>query len=200
MKKFALVLASLLILGGVTANAQGVVVKGGYNYANVSIDKNVTVKDIKAGRSGWQIGVGYQTDVASGFSFQPELVYKVSGYRIDDVKDLRLGYLDIPLNLQWGPDLVIARPFIFAGPYVGIKVQNQFKGSNWTETDIETIKNGLKKAEFGLGIGIGINFWKLQIAGKYNWNFGAIANAGKVDYTTLQGKPRTFEISVGLIF
>ena len=199
MKKIAMVLASLLILGGVAANAQGVVVKGGWNYANVSIDKSVTVSDMKSGRSGWQIGVGYQTETSSGFSFQPELVYKVTGYKLSDATDLRLGYLEVPLNVQWGPDLVVARPFIFAGPYVGVKLTNSLKGSEGSQVTDEVIKH-LKKAEFGLGVGLGVNIFRFQIAGKYNWNFGAISDAASVDYTTLAGKPRTFEISVGFRF
>ena len=193
-----MVLAGLLILGGVAANAQGFVVKLGYNYANVSIDKSVTVSDMKAGRSGWQAGIGYQSEVSSGFSFQPEIVYKVSGYKLSDATDLRLGYLEIPVNVQWGPDLVVARPFIFAGPYVGIKLTNSLKGSE-SQLSEEVIKH-LKKAEFGLGVGLGVNVFKFQIAAKYNWNFGPIADAASADYTTLQGKPRTFEISVGFIF
>ena len=193
-----MVLAGLLILGGVAANAQGFVVKLGYNYANVSMDKSVTVSDMKAGRSGWQAGIGYQSEVSSGFSFQPEIVYKVSGYKLSDATDLRLGYLEIPVNVQWGPDLVVARPFIFAGPYVGIKLTNSLKGSE-SQLSEEVIKH-LKKAEFGLGVGLGVNVFKFQIAAKYNWNFGPIADAASADYTTLQGKPRTFEISVGFIF
>ena len=198
MKKLAMVLASLLILGGVAANAQGIIVKAGYNYANVSIDKNVTVADMKAGRSGWQAGIGYQTETSRGFSFQPELVYKVSGYKLSDATDLRLGYLEIPLNVQWGPDLWIARPYIYAGPYVGFKLTNSIRGS---ETQIaEQLKDQLNKAEFGLGVGIGVEIFKFQIAGKYNWNFGNLADAGSADYTTLQGKPRTFELSVAFKF
>lgn len=198
MKRLALLLAGLLFLGGVAANAQGFVVKLGYNYANVSLDQSVTVKDIQSGRSGWQIGAGYQTDVSSGFSFQPEVVYKVSGYKLSDATDLRLGYLEIPLNVQWGPDLWVARPFIFAGPYVGIKLTNSLKG---TESAVaqEVVKQ-LKKAEFGVGVGLGVNVFKFQIAAKYNWNFGPLAEAASADYTTLQGKPRTFEISVGFKF
>lgn len=202
MKKITLLLVSLFLLSGLAANAQHLVAKLGYNYANVSLDKNVSVADIKAGRSGWQLGVGYQTEPVNGFSFQPEIVYKVSGYKLSDATDLRLGYIDIPLNVQWGPDLLIARPFLFAGPYVGLKVSNSLKGTinDIPETTREDIIGGIKKAEFGLGIGIGVEVFKFQIAGKYNWNFGRIADAGSVDYTTLDGKPRTFEISVGILF
>lgn len=198
MKRIALLLVSILSLSVISAGAQGLIVKGGFNYNNVKIDKGVTVSDIKSGKSGWQIGVGYQSESSMGFSFQPELIYKVTGYKFSDVKNMNLGYLEVPLNVQWGPDLLIARPFIFAGPYVGLKVSNQFRGSDWTATDMETIKNGLNKAEWGLGAGLGINIFKFQITGKYNWNFGSIADTKQMP--DLASTPRTFEISVGLRF
>ena len=198
MKKIYLLVVSILCVGVLSAGAQGIIVKAGYNYNNVSLGKNTTVSDIKAGKSGWQIGVGFQSESSLGFSFQPEIVYKVMGYKFSDVKNMNLGYLEVPLNVQWGPDLLIARPFVFAGPYVGLKVSNQFRGSDWTDTDINQIKDGLNKAEWGLGIGLGINLFRFQIAGKYNWNFGSIANTTQLP--TLEGSPRTFEISIGLKF
>lgn len=192
MKKIALFLAGLLLMGGVAANAQHLIIKGGFNYSNA------TVEGIKSGKSGWQFGAGFQTESARGFSFQPELIYQVKGVKFNDAKNLNLGYLQVPLNVQWGPDLLIARPYIFAGPYVGIKVRNQFKGNNWNETDMKTIGNGLKKTEWGLGVGLGLDIFKFQISGKYNWNFGAIADTNALP--SLEGAPRSFEISVGLKF
>lgn len=202
MKRLAMVLAGLLLLGSLTANAQegALVVKAGYNYASLALDQNVTVQDMINGRSGWLLGVGYQTEVAKGFSFQPEVVYKVTGYQLSDAADLRLGYLEVPLNVQWGPDLLIARPFLFAGPYFGFKVTNTVKGTV-SETTANDVIDGLKKTEWGLGIGIGVNFFKFQIAGKYNWNFGRIADIADGGIPkTLQGKPRTFEMCVGIRF
>ena len=122
MRKISLLLVSLLCVGVLNAGAQGIIIKGGYNYSNVDINKSTTVSDIKKGKSGWQIGVGYQSESSHGFSIQPEIVYKVSGYKFSDVQNLNLGYVEVPVNVQWGPDLLIARPFIFAGPYVGQKV------------------------------------------------------------------------------
>ena len=198
MKKICLLLVSILCIGVLSAGAQSIIAKAGFNYNNVSLGKNTTVSDIKSGKSGWQFGIGYQSESSHGFSFQPEVIYKVTGYKLSDVKDMNLGYLEVPLNVQWGPDLLIARPFIFAGPYVGLKVSNQFRGSEWTDTDINQIKDGLNKAEWGLGIGLGINVLKFQIAGKYNWNFGSIADTTRLP--ELNGSPRTFEISIGLRF
>lgn len=202
MKKFYLLLAGIICMGVLSANAQGLIIKAGFNYNNVDLSKNTTVSDIKSGKTGWQAGVAYQSEASHGFSFQPELIYKVSGVKLTDATDLRLGYVDVPLNVQWGPDLLIARPFIFAGPYLGFKLSNTFKGTvnDIPETQRQDVIDGLTKVEWGLGIGLGINIFKFQVAGKYNWNFGKVSDVQINNLPTLQGTPRTFELSVGLRF
>ena len=194
MKKIALLLVSILCISALTVNAQGFIVKAGYNYSGSS------VKEIKSGRSGWQAGIGFQTEPNHGFSFQPELLYKVAGLKLSDGANLRLGYLELPLNVQWGPDLLVCRPFVFGGPYIGYKITTGASG------DIDPdIPSALNKFEYGLGAGLGINVWKLQIAGRFNWNLGNFANVKSAQqviqqYEELKGKARTFEISVGLRF
>jgi hypothetical protein len=194
MKKLSMLLVSILCLGVLNAGAQGFIVKAGWNYSGSS------VKEIKAGRNGWQAGIGYQTESTHGFSFQPEILYKVSGLKLSDAANLSLGYVEVPLNVQWGPDLLIARPFVFAGPYVGVKVRTAASSSVDTE-----VASALRKFEYGLGVGLGINVWKLQIAGRFNWNFGSFADVKSAQsviqqYESLKGKARTLEISVGLRF
>ena len=193
MKKLSLLLVSILCLGVLNAGAQGFIVKGGWNYSKSD------VKDIKDGHNGWQVGVGFQTESALGFSFQPELLYKVNGLKFSDGANLRLSHLEVPLNVQWGPDLLIARPFVFAGPFVGYNFKPSGKGISEEEV------NALRRFEWGVGIGLGINIWKLQVAGKYNWNFGSFADVTSAQsafahFDSLKGHPRTFEISVGLRF
>lgn len=203
MKKVTLLLVSVFCLGLFSANAQHLIIKAGYNYSNVSTNYSgasigTAMAYVQEGKSGWQLGVGYQTGSSMGFSFQPELIYKVTGYKFSDIKNMNLGYLEVPLNVQWGPNLLVARPFVFAGPYVGLKVSNQFRGSDWNDTDMEQIRDGLRAAEWGLGTGVGLNIFKLQLTAKYNWNFGSIADTDKLP--TLDSSPRTFEISLGLRF
>lgn len=196
MKKLSLLLVSILCLGVLNAGAQGLIVKAGWNYSSSA---KVTVQDIKAGRSGWHAGIGFQTGTAYGFSFQPELLYKVSGLKFSDGADLRLSSLEVPLNVQWGPDLLIARPFIFAGPFVGYRFKPS--GKNISEAEVKALNH----FEWGIGAGLGINFWKIQIAGKYNWNFGTLANVKSAHdamshFDNISGHIRTFEISVALKF
>jgi hypothetical protein len=195
MKKLSLLLVSILCLGVLNAGAQGLIVKAGWNYNKSS------VKEIKDGHSGWQAGIGYQTGTAYGFSFQPEILYKVNGLKLSDAADLSLSKIEVPLNLQWGPDLLIARPFILAGPYFGYS----FKVKSNVDGIPEEVIKSLNRFDFGVGVGLGINFWKLQIAGKYNWSFGTFANVKSAQdvlahFDNLKSHPRSFEISVALRF
>lgn len=195
MKKLALLFACLLFVGSMTAQAEGLVIKGGANFTNL--------KDMDSRPFGWQAGLGFQTEIPDGFGicFQPELIYKVYGVALSDAKDIRRGYVEIPLNVQLGlniGDNDSLHPFVFAGPYVGLNVANHFKGS-WNSTDEETIRNGFKKAQFGLGLGVGIDLWILQVTAKYNWNFGQISGA-TIDNISLQNSPRIVELCVGLNF
>ena len=195
MKKLTLLIVSILCFG-ILANAQGFIVKAGYNYSSSS---SVTVKDLKAGRSGWHAGIGFQTEPSHGFSFQPELLYKVSGLKFSDGADLRLSSLEIPLNVQWGPDLLIARPFIFGSPFLGYRFKPS--GKNISEADVKALKH----FEWGVGAGLGVEIWKLQIAGKFNWNFGTLADVKSAQeamshFDDISGHIRTFEISIALRF
>lgn len=193
MKKFALLLVSALLLTGVTANAQHAVVKAGFNYTNASVES------LKAGKTGWQVGVGFQTGQWTGFSLQPEILYKVKGVTLEDATKVSINSVEVPVNIQWGPDLLIARPFIFASPFLGVNLGTKFSKES---SLADTINKNLRRLEYGLGLGVGVNVWKLQITGKYNWNFGKITtwSDAQANVKGLDPAARTFELGVGLVF
>ena len=88
-----------------------------------------------------------------------------------------MGYLEVPVSLQWGPDLLIFRPFVDVTPYVGYALSNDLKADiaglvNITDSSWE----GKQRFEYGLGIGGGIDVWKLRLIARYNWNFGSLYN------------------------
>ena len=194
MKKIAFILVSLFLLGGVAANAQGLIVKAGFNYTNAS-----TIQDLRGGKSGWLAGIGFQTDSWTGFSLQPELLYKVKGVTLSDATKVAMNYVELPVNVQWGPDLLIARPFIFASPFLGYNIGTKFSKES---TLADTINRNFHRFEYGLGIGLGINIWKLQVTGKYNWNFGRITtwSDAQANVRGLDPAAKSFEIAVGLKF
>lgn len=172
MKRLFTIVFAALFLCGITVSAQpkwGVT--AGLNF-NTSKFSDI---DVKA-RTGWSVGATCLVDLPLGFSVQPSLLYHQKGANITDRVSQTMGYLELPVSVQWGPDLLIFRPFIDVTPYIGYALASDAKMSlpglnlDWNTWE------GKKRFEYGLGIGAGVNVWKLQVIARYNWNFGSLYN------------------------
>ncbi|MBQ2111860.1 MAG: PorT family protein [Bacteroidales bacterium] len=172
MKRFFTIVFAALFLCGITVSAQpkwGVT--AGLNF-NTS---KFTDIDVKA-RTGWSVGATCLVDLPLGFSVQPSLLYHQKGANITDRVSQTMDYLEVPVSVQWGPDLLIFRPFIDITPYIGYALASDVKMSlPGLDFDWDTWE-GKKRFEYGLGIGGGVNVWKLQVIARYNWNFGSLYN------------------------
>ena len=133
------------------------------------------IKEISVSKTtGYHAGITYKFRLPVGFAIQPSLLYSVKGAAAgDDISsvDFSVGYLELMPSFQWGPDLLLFRPYLDLSPYVGY-------GLN-TKASIPEFKDTLNKFEYGVGLGVGIEIWRLQIVGRYNWNFGTIASTVK---------------------
>lgn len=181
MKRFLIAVASLLLICSMQASAQGFGVTAGMNFNSTKIEDVKT--DVKA---GWNIGVTYGLDLPLGFSLQPSLVFiqKAADYSpVDAVTALqKVSSINIPVSVQWGPDLIVARPFIDVTPYLGYSMSNKLKGNLAGIVKGETsLANAF---EYGVGLGAGLNVWKLQAIVRYNWNFGTLGKLS--DFKDLQ--------------
>lgn len=180
MKRIIIIAAAMLM--AVTASAKGWGVTAGMNFNSAKI------KEIKMdAQAGWNVGVTYAFDLPLGFSIQPSLVYTqkgallerslAEGSLIEDLTTVKLnqtvGSLNLPVSVQWGPDLIVARPFIDVTPYIGYSLMNKAKGE---VAGVQTEEKGKNAFDYGLGIGAGVNVWKLQAIVRYNWNFGALGS------------------------
>jgi hypothetical protein len=161
-----------LMLTGISASAQvkwGVTAGMNFNAAEVS--------DIRLeAKAGWSAGVSCLVDLPLGFSIQPSLVYiqKGADYSLVDALQLeqKVGSINLPVSVQWGPDLLIARPFLDVTPYIGYSLSNKLEGGLTGLIKGETkLDNAF---EYGVGLGAGINVWKVQAVVRYNWNFGTL--------------------------
>lgn len=133
--------------------------------------------------TGYHAGITYKFDLPFGFAVQPYLLYHMKGSMISDASDtksyldMKAGYLELPVSFQWGPDLILFRPFLDVTPFVGYGVNNNFSGfsSLWDKIfHSENQWDGLNRLEYGLGVGVGLDVWILQIICRYNWNFGSL--------------------------
>ena len=159
--------------------ARGFGVTAGTSFVNLNQAKTGAV-------TGYHAGLTYKFDLPLGFAIQPSVLYHVKGSIVEDAftngsaLDLNAGYVEVPVSFQWGPDLILFRPFLDVTPFVGYGVNNTIKGKPIMDTAVEIYKNqwdGLSRLEYGLGMGVGFDIWKFQLVGRYNWNFGGLLDA-----------------------
>ena len=210
MKKVIFLVAAALMAFSATVKAQvdfGVTAGMNFNSAKIADVKMDT-------KAGWNAGVTLQVDLPLGFSLQPSVVYmhKAAGFETPSLsstmlEDLKVqvlqtvGSVVVPVSVQWGPDLLVARPFLDVTPYIGYSLTNKMKG-DFAGIE-ETVKGG-NGLDYGLGLGAGINVWKLQAIVRYNWNFGVLGNYKDftdVDLGSLKTENETFGgITVSLAY
>ena len=179
MKKLVIAIAALAIAFSVNVSAQHYDntrfgITGGVTSSSTNI-KNVDTKSI----SLYHVGLAFEMPLGAGFAIQPELLYQVKGMSLSnwggsttgDIGksfETRVGYVEVPVQIQWGPDLLAFRPYGFVEPFVGYQISNAGKGEG------STLGGELQKVEYGMSLGAGIDIWKIQISAKYFWNFGSV--------------------------
>lgn len=172
MKRFIIVitLCVMTFWGSHTSMARGFGITGGASFTGI--------RDVSSGlTTGYHAGLTYKVALPFGFAIQPSVLYHVKGSLVkapivnQEVHDvLKTGYVEVPVSIQWGPDLILFRPFLDVTPFVGYGVQNNI---TW---------DGFQRLEYGMGLGVGLDIWKLQLVGRYNWNFGPLYSAAGDDY------------------
>jgi len=203
MKKHLIVLTIMLCLGTVAFAQGSFVVKAGLNFNSLQDIKVNNVEQAWNAQTGFHAGIGAQYRIPLiGLSFQPELLYSRMRTDFGQVSDqsygLRLDYLEVPLNIQWGINILFLRPYIFASPYVRYALA---KGDWLTDVPWEDIN----RFDYGLSLGAGIEIWKIQVSGKYSWSFGQLARDGSFhidsdDWQMDDANFRGFELSVAFLF
>lgn len=168
MKKFvfaAAVVAAMVFCTDASAqryNSARVGLMGGFTSSSTSI-KNMDSKSV----SLYHVGLTAEIPLFGGFAIQPGLLYQVSESL--GSFETKVGYLEVPVQVQWGLDLLAFRPYVLAEPFVGFRLGQSTKGEV-----ADKLKDNLKKVEYGLGVGAGVDVWRLQLSVKYFWNFGKI--------------------------
>jgi hypothetical protein len=159
MKKVLIMLvAACLFTGSIHAQLR-FGVKAGVNFSEFNTKEQVLQKDGTA----WQVGLASQFKIPLiGLGIQPELLYS-----INKGDDKSIGYFTVPLNIRWQPlPIPVVKPILLVGPYFGYAVN--FKGLN-------DLKENINRFDWGIGLGVGLEIWKLQIEGRYNWGLQDIS-------------------------
>ena len=177
MKKLYALLASVLLCFVVVNTASAQVnfgVLGGASFSSAAKPEDWKVTNLVQ----YHAGITCCINLPLGFAVQPEVLYHVKGSNVplgeSSKLDYTAGYVEVPVSLQWGPDLLVMRPYFQLVPFVGYAVNNRYR------QDDLSAKNdwaGLQRWEYGLGLGAGVEVWHFQISARYNWNFGSMFDA-----------------------
>ena len=216
MKKLIAAIAVLMIVSAAATNveAKRFGVKGGVNVTDLNFENGRT-----PGALGYQLGLTWQHDLPLGLSIQPELLYHVKATNFDQIESqLGLGYVEVPVNVQWGLRFANKkiRAFAQASPFVGYAIAQT--GIDAGESILGDYKDladfvgvdisrwdGINRFSYGAGLGAGVQFGILQITAQYNWNFGSILDLKDTDWDQIKDKFNEenhsgYTISLGILF
>jgi Outer membrane protein beta-barrel domain len=142
-------LGCLLFLAGLpAARAQGLGIKGGLSYGNVS-NSGVLPGNLGA-RTGFAAGVALATS-SSGLGFGAEALYAQRGVTSSTGIDSRsLDYLDVPLSARVTLPTPGLAPFAYAGPMVSFELRCRAGGVACPDT-------GRPKRSYAAVIGAGVS-------------------------------------------
>lgn len=171
MKKL-LTLVAVLFASATMAHAQFGII-GGLNFSGTDYTANDLINEAK-NVTLYHAGVAFKADLPLGFAIQPELTYNVKGAKLDNVGSVddfqyKNGYIELGAGVQWGIDLLVARPFLVAEPFIGYMVN--------PDSEFKTINEEINKLEYGIGIGAGVDLLNhLQLSVQWYKNLGQLVN------------------------
>lgn len=190
--KTVISLAALLLLAGLpTAQAQGLRVKGGLSYGNVS-NSGVLPGSLDA-RTGFAAGLALATS-SGGLGFGAEALYAQRGVTSSTGLDARsLDYLDVPLYARVALPLPLVTPYAYAGPMVSFELRCRSGGVACPDT-------GRPKRSYSVVIGAGASLGGggLSLEGRYIYGLTDL----KLSTVTSSAsyRERSFLILVGVPF
>lgn len=137
----------------------------------------------------YHAGITAQIPVFSGFSLQPSVSWQMKGVSLDKAAAgvpagnivAKMGYLEGSVQVQYGPDLLLFRPYALVEPYLGYGLYTNC--SSTLATPASSASAAMPRMEYGTGVGFGFEIWHVQLAFKWFWNFGSLYSAAN---TTLE--------------
>lgn len=170
------------LFSAVESGAQKYGVVGGATFSSM---RNIE----SSSKTGWNMGATAQFRLPLGFSVQPSLIYNSKAAEVESIvgkAGLNVGYLELPVSVQWGPDLLVFRPFVEVTPFVGFALDSSISADALL-TSKEWKTSYLQRFEYGLGLGGGLEIWRFQVTCRYNWNFGSLfSEQGGLDLVHLE--------------
>ena len=204
MKKFFALMMVTMLMTVMTAQAQGVKfgIKAGLNNTEMKFDKSVFDS---SNRLGWFAGPVLKISLpVSGLGFDIAGLYDQRETKVSD-ETIRQKSILVPLNLRFDIGLgSVAGIYLAAGPQFGFNVgDDEF---NWKDKDNYERTFQLKKSNFSINLGAGVNLIKhIEIGFTYNIAMGKTGDASfkdavKAATTNDETKAKTWTLSACYFF
>jgi hypothetical protein len=234
MKKKALILcSSLLLLFAMSSQAQNkskssTIIRGGVNFANVSVNNDGDVDDAKT-LTSFQVGVIADLHLAPILYLQPGLIFTGKGTKTEMGQEnsanwyrasSRPYYLEVPVNLVLKTPGEGTRFFVGAGPYLGIgiagknKVEGAILGTNFSSEEKIDFSNDdpttleeeegagfgiMKRFDYGLNGTLGIETPGVVVAANYGLGLAKL-QSGNGSGDDNNNKHRVISLTLGVKF
>lgn len=191
MKKILTLLVAVLATASVAHAQFGII--GGFTSSKTSIDTKNISENFK-GVSLFHAGIAYKVKLPLGFAIQPALTYEMKGANLEQVKSIneglsslstKAGYIQLGAGIQWGIDLLVARPFLLVQPFFGYQVTGSEKltadGSVSISSIDDVFKTAKNKLEYGFELGGGVEVVKhIQVSVVWFKNLGYLYDGDKI--------------------
>ncbi|MBK6934575.1 MAG: PorT family protein [Bacteroidales bacterium] len=181
-------------------------IKAGLNLSNViSKDDDITYSEDLNMLIGFHANPFIEYSFSNLFSLEGGISLQSKGYSDkEDIYKTRmfLLYLDIPINAKFSFDLGKADIYCYAGPYIGfglsgsekVLVDSEVRYDYTIDWGSDT-KDDLKRVDYGLNIGVGLDISNFLIGVNYSWGLADISN-----FTGIKIKNYIIGISIGYKF
>ncbi|MEJ2005441.1 MAG: porin family protein [Cyclobacteriaceae bacterium] len=174
MKKLNVLVVLLFVCSSAFAQF-GLGVKGGLNFANLSIDD-------ASSRTGFHFGAFAHVPLSENIGIQPEVLFSTQGADIDNT-DVNMSYVNVPVLLRLRLIQILNVHF---GPQFGFPTK--------AKADGEDILDNIKDSDISLAFGAGINLpLGLEAGARYNLGVSDISDSG-IDFQDAQH--RVFQVYV----
>jgi hypothetical protein len=141
------------------ANSQSIAlgIEGGINISNINVTPTVTTDS----RTGILVGGIIDINITKTITITSGLRYIMKGWSNTGegvTYTDKLGYIEFPALLKVKFPLTEVKPYLIAGPTLGIKVSANESATNGTQTQDNDISSLVESTDFGLLFGAGIDF------------------------------------------
>ncbi len=174
MHQLKISLTLVLAAFAISLSAQGFGIRAGVNFQNINGKDDLGDKLDNSLITGYHAGVNFELPIAPAFYLQPGAIFSTKGSKDEIVileesfdSKIVLGYLEVPLNLLFKPEIGDGKIILGFGPYYAYALNGKLKGDG-DDFDIEFKKEisdddddtifYLRRHDFGANLLVGYEF------------------------------------------